>query len=57
VFWPGGWHTAAAAGGLDLAALAIFAAAAIGLFRFRLGVIPVIAACGASGLVVSLATR
>jgi len=57
VFWPGGWQGAAAARGLDLAALAIFAAAAIALFRLKLGVIPVIAACGAAGLVVSLVAR
>jgi chromate transporter len=54
VFWPGGWQGAAAAGGVDLTALAIFAAAALALFCTKLGVIPVIAACGAAGLVLRL---
>jgi chromate transporter len=54
VFWPRGWQAAATAGGPDLTAMAIFAAAALALFRTKLGVIPVIAACGAAGLLVQL---
>ncbi|MFO1305879.1 MAG: chromate efflux transporter [Burkholderiales bacterium] len=49
VFWPRGF-----AGGLDAASLAIFAAAAFALFRTKAGVVPVIAACGAAGLVLAL---
>ncbi len=45
VLWPQG-----GAGGLDLAALAIAAVAALALFRFRVGVIPVILASGLAGL-------
>ena len=46
VFWPGG-----AAGGVDIAALAIAAAATVALFRFRRGVVETIVACGLLGLV------
>jgi chromate transporter len=56
VFWPKGWTGAAAAlGGLDGIALAIGVAAALALFRYKAGVIPVILACGAAGLAVRLA--
>jgi chromate transporter len=59
VFWPRGWAggavDAGAAGGLDAAARAIAAIAAIALFRNRAGVIVVILACGAAGLVLRLA--
>jgi chromate transporter len=48
VFWPRG-----ASGGLDAAALALFGAAAFALFRTKAGVIPVIAACGAAGLLLA----
>ena len=48
VFWPRG-----ASGGLDAAALAIFGAATFALFRAKAGVIPVIAACGAAGLLLT----
>ena len=41
-------------GSVDLMSLAIFAAAAFALFRMKAGVIPVIAACAAIGLVVAL---
>ena len=51
VLWPGGWSPGATLGGLDPVALAIGVAAAAALFRFRAGVIPVILACGAAGLV------
>jgi chromate transporter len=54
VFWPGGWRESAALAGLDPIALAIAAAAAVALFRYRTGVIPVILAAGAAGLVVAL---
>ena len=55
VFWPGGWRTGAALpGGLDPLSLAIAAAATLALFRFKVGVIPVILACGATGLVAAL---
>jgi len=59
VFWPRGWTAAAPGsagiGGPDTIALAIGAAAAVALFRYRTGVIPVILACGAAGLVARLA--
>ena len=48
MFWPRG-----ASGGLDVAALAIFGAATFALFRAKAGVIPVIAACGAAGLLLT----
>jgi chromate transporter len=59
VFWPKGWGTAVAGagalGGLDAVALAIGVAAILALFRYKAGVIPVILACGAAGLVARLA--
>jgi len=54
VFWPTGWINATPLRGLDPAALAIGTAATIALFRFKVGVIPVILACGAAGLAASL---
>jgi chromate transporter len=51
VFWPRGWAANAMLGGLDGITLAIGIAAAAALFRFKAGVIPVILACGAAGLV------
>jgi chromate transporter len=54
VLWPHGWIAGASARGFDVAAFVIFAAAAAALFRFRAGVIPVIIACGAAGLVVRI---
>ncbi len=54
VFWPRGWNSGAAAGGLDAVALAIGVVAALALFRTRAGVIPVLLACGAAGLGVRL---
>jgi chromate transporter len=41
-------------GPIDMAALVIAAAAAIALLRFKVGVIPVIAACALAGLLISL---
>jgi chromate transporter len=49
VFWPRGWQPDAIARGVDPLALVIGVVAAIALFRFRTGVIPVILACGAAG--------
>lgn len=49
VFWPRGF-----AGGVDATGIAIFAAAAYALFRTKAGVVPVIAACGAAGLLLAL---
>jgi len=46
VFWPGGF-----AHPPDWISLVIACGAALALFRFRLGVIPVILACGVAGLV------
>jgi chromate transporter len=54
VFWPGGWRTGTPLAGLDALALAIAVAATIALFRFKAGVIPVILACGAAGLLAAL---
>jgi chromate transporter len=57
VFWPQGWTEGVRAGGLDALSLAIGALAAIALFRFRIGVIPVILGCGAAGMAATLAMR
>jgi chromate transporter len=54
VFWPGGWRPGVALAGLDPLAFAISVAATVALFRFKIGVIPVILACGAAGLVSAL---
>jgi len=45
IWWPAG-----RAGGIDLASVLISAAALIALMRFKVGVIPVIVACGLAGL-------
>ena len=50
VFFPGG-----RGGAIDVVAATIAALAALALFRFKAGVIPVILACGALGLVATLA--
>jgi chromate transporter len=55
VFWPDGWGAGKLLAGLDPVALAIAAIAALALFRYKAGVIPVILAAGAAGLVVTLA--
>jgi len=49
VFWPAGLRSTP-----DFAALLIAAGAAVALFRFRVGVIPVILACGAAGVALRL---
>jgi chromate transporter len=54
VFWPAGWSPGAALAGLDPLALAFAIAATLALFRYKVGVIPVILACGAAGLVSAL---
>ena len=51
VFWPAGLHVAP-----DYAAVLIAAGAAIALFYFRVGVIPVILAAGATGVALRLMT-
>ena len=55
VFLPRGWTASQWSGGLDVIALAIGLAAAAALFRFKAGVIPVILACGAAGLLTRIA--
>jgi chromate transporter len=55
VFWPVGWNAGKPLAGLDPFALAIAAIAALALFRYKAGVIPVILAAGAAGLVLALA--
>ena len=57
VLWPHGWHAPARLGGMDWAALVIGIFAALALFRFKVGVIPVILGCGAAGLIIALAFR
>jgi chromate transporter len=50
VFWPQGFS-----GPLDLPSALIAAAAALALFRFKVGVMPLLAACAALGLALRLA--
>jgi chromate transporter len=54
VFWPHAWIPDSALHGLDPIGLFIGLAAALALFRFKSGVIPVIFACGGAGLAVRL---
>jgi chromate transporter len=54
VFWPQGFDAGAALHGIDLAGVGIGLAAALALFRFKAGVIPVIFACGAAGLAIRM---
>jgi chromate transporter len=49
VLWPHGLH-----GSFDWLSLIIGLAAAIALFRFKVGVIPVVLVCGAAGLAIRL---
>ncbi|MDD1617529.1 MAG: chromate transporter, partial [Methylococcaceae bacterium NSP1-2] len=49
IFWPEGFS-----GHFDSLAVLITAAALLALFRYKLGIIPVIAVCGMVGLLVSL---
>jgi chromate transporter len=55
VFWPNGWTAGTLTGGLDALSLAIGVVAALALFRFKAGVIPVILGCGAAGMLATLA--
>ena len=55
VFWPVGWSAGNRLAGLDAIAVTIMAAAAMALFRYKAGVIPVILVAGAAGLAVTLA--
>ena len=48
VLWPQGWG-----GGFDAVAALLALAAAVALFRFKVGVMPLLAACAAAGLVFS----
>jgi len=50
VFWPHGF-----AQPVDIVAVLISVAALLALFRYKIGVIPVIAACGIAGLLFNLA--
>ncbi len=56
VFWPRG-VTQGGLAGLDPAAVLIGIAAALALFRFKAGVIPVILGCGVAGLAVRLVAQ
>ncbi|MFO1415654.1 MAG: chromate efflux transporter [Burkholderiales bacterium] len=53
VFWPSGWQPSPLAA-TDVFAVVVAGAAALALFRFKAHVIPVIAACGAAGLLHAL---
>ncbi len=50
VFWPDGWQAGTIGGGLDLFATALGIVAAVALFRFKAGIIPVILLAGLAGL-------
>ncbi len=52
VLWPQGFG-----GRFEAAAAVIAVAAAVALFRFKVGVIPLLAACGAAGLAVQILSR
>jgi chromate transporter len=49
VLWPKGW-----AGAFDWVSAAITLAAAVALFRFKVGVLPLLGACAVAGLIVQL---
>jgi chromate transporter len=53
VLWPEATETAPFSGPFEWATLVLGVAAAVALFRFGAGIIPVIGACGAAGLVYS----
>jgi chromate transporter len=55
VLWPQASAAAPFAGGFEWPAALIGLAAAIALFRYKLGIMPVIGACAAAGLGYSLA--
>src|SRR5437773_27528 len=52
VLCPHGWQAGSALGDMDVPTLVIGMAAAVALFRLKVGVIPVIAGCGIAGLIV-----
>ena len=53
VLWPTGWG-AGLMGGLDVAAALIMVAASVALFRYKVGVLPLLTGCGLLGVMVSL---
>ena len=55
VWWPHGVSTAPFAGGFEWFAVLLTVFATIALFRFKVGVIPVIATCAAAGVLKSFA--
>ena len=55
VLWPEATEAAPFSGPFEWATLVIGAAAAVALFRYQVGIIPVIAACGAAGLIYQFA--
>ncbi len=55
VWWPQASSVAPFAGGFEWFALLLTAAASIALFRFKIGVIPVIAACAVAGVLKTFA--
>jgi len=54
VLWPAATTATPFSGGFEWPALAIGLAAGVALFRFKIGIIPVIAACGTAGLLLRL---
>src|SRR5581483_2962367 len=54
VLWPGGMNAAAVFAGFDRFSAAVVVVAFVALWRFKIGIIPVIAACGIVGLVYRL---
>jgi chromate transporter len=57
VLWPQASGAAPLSGGFEWAAAAIGAAALLALFRYHVGIVPVIGACGAAGLAYTLLFR
>lgn len=55
VLWPTATEAAPFNGNFDWFSLALGAAAMIALFRYKVGIIPVIAACGAAGVLLRFA--
>lgn len=54
MLWPQASAAAPFAGGFEWPAALIGLAAAVALFRYKLGIMPVIGACAAAGLALSL---
>ena len=54
VLWPVATEAAPFSGHFDWPSLILGAAAMIALFRYKMGIMPVIAACGVAGLVLRL---